>query len=484
MQKSCYFSSGLLAPEVEAIQASTGMPAGSLPIRYLGVPLCTKNLSLQNCEPPIQQVKSRFTSWSVKTLSFVGRLLLIKTVIAGITTFWSSAFILPEGCVARINSLCGYFLWKGNLEGHHSARVAWSEVTKPKESGSLGIHDLLSWNKAACLKFIWLLFFKQGSIWVAWFWTEILKDDISNFWTMKPNHSMSWMARKLLKMRDTIYPWIHLRVGNGTGTRFWTDNWSPYGKLTNYLSATATSHLGIPWKASLASLHSSNGWALPPARSENQVEVASFLTTIELQEHEDQYEWRIGNNSSDNYRSSQVYQELRGTLPRVNWFSAVWIKRGIPRHCFLTWLFVLNRCPTRDRLISWGIQTPPICLLCNSASESRDHLLFSCPFSFGVWSAIAARCSLQPTGDWTASLLSMQTLPAKSLSTQLALWCWQASVYSLWTERNSRLHRNTFRSMDSLIKQIDHRIRNKISSLRPTNPRLSSCLMQLWFSTS
>ena len=209
MQKSCFFSSGLSVPEVEAIQVSTGMPLGSLPIRYLGVPLCTKKLTLQNCEPLIHQVRSRFTSWSAKTLSFAGRLLLIETVIAGITTFWSSAFILPKSCISRINSLCGCFIWKGNLEGHHTARVAWSEVTKTKGEGGLGIRDLQCWNKAACLKFIW----------VAWFRFEILRDDISNFWTVKPNQSMSWMARKLLKMRDTIYPWIHLRVGNGINTQ-------------------------------------------------------------------------------------------------------------------------------------------------------------------------------------------------------------------------------------------------------------------------
>lgn len=175
MQKSCFFSSRLSTSEIEAIQASTGMPSGSLPIRYLEVPLCTKKLTLQNCEPLICQVKKWFTSWSVKTLSFAGRLLLIKTVIAGITTFWSSAFILPKACISRINSLCGSFLWKGNLEGHASARVAWSEVTKTKEKGGLGLRDLLSWNKAVCLKFIWLLFFREGSIWVAWFRSEILK---------------------------------------------------------------------------------------------------------------------------------------------------------------------------------------------------------------------------------------------------------------------------------------------------------------------
>lgn len=461
MQKSCFFSSGLSTQEIETIQASTGMPSGTLPIRYLGVPLCTKKLTLQNCEPLIAQVKSRFTSWSLKTLSFAGRLLLIKTVIAGITTFWSSAFILPKACIARINFLCGLFLWKGNLEGHASARVAWSEVTKTKEEGGLGIRDLACWNKAACLKFVWLLFFRGGSIWVGWFRMEILKNDISNFWSIKPTQAMSWMAWKLLKMRDTIYSWIHLRVGNGINTRFWTDNWSPFGNLTQYLAATRTSHLGIPWKASLASLSANGSWRIPSARSENQVNLATYLTTIELTDEEDCYDWIVANNLSLNYSTSQVYHELRGSYQQVQWFPAVWIKRGIPRHCFLTWLFVLNRCPTRDRLHSWGLQTPTTCLLCNSTEESRNHLLFECSYSFGIWSAIASRCSLVALPNWDSTLQCMQTLPKRSNSSQLSLWCWQASIYIIWSERNARLHRQTFRPLNSLISQVDHLIRNK-----------------------
>lgn len=484
MQKSCFFSSGLSVQEVEAIQVSTGMPSGTLPIRYLGVPLCTKKLTLQNCEPLIHQVKRRFTSWSAKTLSFAGRLMLIKTVVAGITTFWSAAFILPKACISRINSLCGCFLWKGNLESHHSARVAWSEVTKTKEEGGLGIRDLKRWNKASCMKFIWLLFFRHGSLWVAWFKREILKDDISNFWTVKPNQSMSWMARKLLKMRNTIFPWITVRVGNGLNTRFWSDNWTPFGDLANYLSATKTSHLGIPWKASLASRYVDGAWNFPPARSENQVNLATYLTTLELQDQEDEYEWRVGNNSSGNYSTRLVYEELMGSLPKKDWFTAVWIKRGIPRQSFLTWLFVLNRCPTRDRLISWGLQTPPNCLLCNSGMESRDHLLFNCSYSFAVWKEAAARCSYAATSDWNLTLSHMQNLPPRRHSTQLLLWSWQASIYHLWTERNSRLHRNSFRSQDSVINQIDLQIRNKISSLRSAQPILSSTLLQLWFSTA
>lgn len=68
LQKSSFFASGLSEEEISAIKASTGMPCGILPMRYLGVPLCTKKLNLVNCEPLIQRIKARFSSWSAKSL--------------------------------------------------------------------------------------------------------------------------------------------------------------------------------------------------------------------------------------------------------------------------------------------------------------------------------------------------------------------------------------------------------------------------------
>ena len=109
-QETSFYSSRLTEQENDAIKASTGMTHGELPFRYLGVLFNSRKLSLPNCQPLIQQVKVRLSSWSVKTLSFSGQLLLIKTVIAGITTFWCSAFILLKACIDKINSMCNLFL--------------------------------------------------------------------------------------------------------------------------------------------------------------------------------------------------------------------------------------------------------------------------------------------------------------------------------------------------------------------------------------
>lgn len=481
LQKSSFFSSGLSEAEVSAIVASTGMPNASLPMRYLGVPMVTKKLTLLNCEPLIHQVKTRLSSWSAKSLSFSGRLLLIKTVISGITTFWCSSFILPKACIKRINSLCGIFLWNGTAEGHHSARVGWEQVTLTKEQGGLGIKDLYTWNRACILKLIWLLFFKPNSVWVCWFKEVVLKGSLSNYWSVNTSASNSCLANKLIKSRDLVFPLIKRRLGNGLDTRFWYDNWSPFGNLSNFLSAT-TRRLGIPKDATVASLFTGSHWTLPPARTENQLEFQIYLTTVSLTTVEDSYEWEVNGRSGEKFRTGDIYTYIIGTRQTVSWAPVVWCSFGIPRQSFLTWLVVLDRCPTRDRLIRWGLEgIDPACLLCNSHAETRNHLYFDCSFSRRLWSVISTRCQLQLTTNWDSILLCLQQLSGNRDLRRLALLAFQASIYWLWNERNTRLHHQTFRSTDTLLNLIDRQVRNKIQSLRRTNGRACSAMMQLWF---
>ncbi|KAF3546329.1 hypothetical protein DY000_02004891 [Brassica cretica] len=169
----------------------------------------------------------------------------IKTVISGVSIFWCSSFILPKSCINKINSLCGQFLWNGNIEGHHTARVSWETVTLTKDQGGLGIKDLHKWNLACILKLVWIIFFRPNSVWVYWFKEVILKGDVSNYWTISTSTRHSWLVNKMIKARELIYPLLKRRIGNGRSTRFWFDNWTPLGKLYTALDA-GTSRLGIP----------------------------------------------------------------------------------------------------------------------------------------------------------------------------------------------------------------------------------------------
>lgn len=85
---------------------------------------------------------------------------------------------------------------------------------------------------------------------------------------------------------------------------------------------------------------------------------------------------------------------------------------------------------------------------------------------------------MQPRCTWDETLTQLMSLPASNSQTALALLAWQAMIYALWIERNSRLHSNTFKSVDTLFVTLDRQIRNKTHSFRHANPRSSSQMLQ------
>uniref|UniRef100_M4EYP0 DUF4283 domain-containing protein n=1 Tax=Brassica campestris TaxID=3711 RepID=M4EYP0_BRACM len=307
--------------------------------------------------------------------------------------------------------------------------------------------------------------------------------DIEKFWVINTRQKHSWLVNKLLDAREIIYPWIRQRVQNGETTYFWSTNWSPYGKLTDYLHTPGAMRFPVNKNATIAELWKNGAWVLPNARSDRQVEVISYLTILTLNQGSDEAEWWPGDQKNAKFQTGAIYDLLRPSTPTVPWHKEVWFSGGIPKHMFLVWLMVKNRCPIRDRLLSWGLQTDPRCLYCNVADESIAHCFFECNFAWDVWRVIAAKCSFNSPRQWQRILLQLQRPTTNKTNKTLLLLCWQATLYTLWTERNNRLHNAQFSSPEILVSQIKLIIKNRAFSLRIDRPKLASSLLQLWFST-
>ncbi|KAH0909852.1 hypothetical protein HID58_033173 [Brassica napus] len=101
----------------------------------------------------------------------------------------------------------------------------------------------------------------------------------------------SWLANKLLLLRDTAYNWIKHLVGNGETTYFWTSHWSPFGNIRKFLEGESCMTVGIPYSTTLAELWVTDHWVLPPARSEKQVLIYAFLTSLQLTDSVDKRDW-------------------------------------------------------------------------------------------------------------------------------------------------------------------------------------------------
>ena len=187
---------------------------GTLPLKYLGVPIITTKLKKEDCNDLVQKISSRILSWTSKFLSYAGRIQLIKFVLAGIQNYWAGMFILPKGVLTQVERLMRRFLWSGGIDKSHSTKVSWEIVCKPKEEGGLGFKNLDQLNKVLNLKHIWnITSHTHDSLWVKWVNAYMLKS--RSFWVVKAPTQCSWYWRKLLKLRDMVRPMLKHRIGNG-----------------------------------------------------------------------------------------------------------------------------------------------------------------------------------------------------------------------------------------------------------------------------
>lgn len=83
------YMKGFLNESRQQILDFLGYEEGDLPVKYLGLPLLTKILSVAQCKPLINKVTDRINNWMARTLSYAGRAQLIKSVLSGIQAYWA-----------------------------------------------------------------------------------------------------------------------------------------------------------------------------------------------------------------------------------------------------------------------------------------------------------------------------------------------------------------------------------------------------------
>ena len=117
----------------------------------------------------IEKVQARLSRWKGRSLSMVGRICLIRSVLSSIPLFFMSLFRLPSGVARKLVKLQRDFLWGWGADERKIAWAPWNLVCKPHEFGGFGIIDMRLFNLALLGKWIWRL----GSVEVG-LWKEII----------------------------------------------------------------------------------------------------------------------------------------------------------------------------------------------------------------------------------------------------------------------------------------------------------------------
>lgn len=166
-------------------------------------------------------------------------------------------------------------------------------------------------------------------------------------------------------------------------------------------------------------------------------------------------------------------------MPRPPWHTGVWFKGCIPKHAFHFWVVILNRLPVRDRLVRWGLEVSDKCLLCTQNIETRDHLFLSCDYSREVWNIVSRRLGASWLCDNWGAFMNWISDTASPPVTLLKRLVFQATIYLIWRERNSRLHAGPSLLPSLLFRQIDRCIKDAI--LARLSRKGFRNLLSLWF---
>ena len=87
----------------------------------------------------VERVISKLSGWKEKFLSFVGRIVLIRSVMTVLPNHVMQGVALPSQLCEKLDKINRDFLWGSSTEKKKLHLVGWSKIIRPKEEGGLDI---------------------------------------------------------------------------------------------------------------------------------------------------------------------------------------------------------------------------------------------------------------------------------------------------------------------------------------------------------
>lgn len=286
-----------------------------------------------------------------------------------------------------------------------------------------------------------------------------------------------------MKLRPTVLSFLRIVVRRGAETFFWFDPWTPFGVLIDYLGPSGPADLGIPLDSLVSTITRGSSWSLRPARSERQLNLHVYLTSFSPSPGADTAVWKVDDRICEKFSTKAVWSFIRMARPTVSWARFVWNQAAIPKHKITSWLFLLNRNPTMDRLISWGIDLENCCLLCGILPESRDHLFFTCLYSCQVWKTVIGVLGFSdPPLQWDLVLQWLSSVTTTPTEFAAILQLWHGTIYLVWQERNARYHNGLTKPHSALSREVIRLAKDKSTAMCSCGSDLGRSLVARWSS--
>ncbi|GJW02174.1 RNA-directed DNA polymerase, eukaryota, reverse transcriptase zinc-binding domain protein [Tanacetum coccineum] len=479
MQKSTIFFRGLSYLEQAMILDIIPFSVGRLLVKYLGVPLITKQISSNDCKPLIEKVKSKISNWKNKSLSYAGRLQLIAAILSSMQIYWAAVFLLPKQVIYEINKMLKGFLWcQGDLT-KGKAKVSWDAICKPKDQGGLGLKNLKEWNEILLVKQLWNVATKKDTLWVKWIHEEKLKG--KSIWNAQVDYNSSVGWKNILSMRDKVRKHIGWKLGNGKLVNVWHDQWCGVSPLSEFISSRDVYDARLKDNCTVKEVIQDGRWVWPNEWSSDFEKLRQIQIPVLKENCEDCVVWITRLGKELKFKIGEVWKDLCRNNAKVDWCSMVWFPQAIPRHAFVLWLATKKRLMTQDRMALWRPNDNLKCALCGQCEDSHNHLFFSCEFSKVIWKELNQMLNVRLSDSLELIINDMIALPMNnniwSIIRRLVI---AAAVYYVWQERNDRLFKNEKRKSETIISTIKESIRLKLMGMRVKESRTVNEVEKIW----
>lgn len=129
-------------------------------MKYLGVPISSKQLQMAEFRYINVKVRKRLTRWQGQWLSSAGKSILIEKCLSSVPNYSMGVYLLFEGIHQKLDTDRADFFWHGPQNKKKYHMVKCQTMACPKEFGVLGFTETRVMN--ACLLTKWISRLENG----------------------------------------------------------------------------------------------------------------------------------------------------------------------------------------------------------------------------------------------------------------------------------------------------------------------------------
>ncbi|KAJ0883842.1 putative RNA-directed DNA polymerase [Helianthus annuus] len=469
LAKTSIFGVGVDENQVHTLATLLRCKPGSLPFKHLGLQVGANMNLVKNWDPVVSVFRKRLAVWKANTLSFGGRITLVRSVLNALPTYYFSLYKAPSQVINQLEKLRREFLWGATPEQGKMKWVAWKSIMTPKEFGGLGFGSLRDANVAMLVKWWWRFKVDRNSLWRKVIWSLHNNSRSWNFIPVKLSVPGLW--KQIVKISSDLenlginLPSLFRGVpGCNCMMSFWKESWlieEPLdSKFPNLFQLERQKNVGILDRVRVVGggISLEFNWSRQPS---SQLELAELndltaaVTAFTFGAGDDRWMWKpdtTGVFSVSSIRRLIERASFADLGIGFRWNGWVPIKVN-----FVVWRLVLNRLPTAMDLVHRNINIQDVnCKVCGEENETAVHIFVTCNLAQQVWEFVVGWCKIRPF--FILELKDFVDIHNRNRGSKkwhrVILSVVQVAIWVLWKTRNDIVFRHKQANLERIKEEI------------------------------